>query len=391
MHIALCSPVTFELLRPDLGMPTDLPVRCHPHPFTAFLAQQYTKMGHYVSTVTTCPDLNRTQIWRGKNLQLIATPRRKTLPQLADVYRKEVHNMRDALREIKPDVIHAQWTYEYADAALSSGFPALVTARDAPWRVVWIMRSFWRLERSLYCQFAVLPRVRHLSTVSPYMADNLRRQCFYRRDIQVIPNGICFEEIASSPKRALRDKEAPVICCISEWGRRKNLISALRGFQELRKQVPAARLILFGVGLGPGELVENYCRQHGLYNGVEFRGYRQQSVIRKFLREEVDIILHTSLEESFGMTLLDGMAKGIPCVGGKTSGAVPWLLDSGQCGVLVDVTDPQKIAESIRSLIEDCEAYTRYARAAHERALEMFTIEKVAKTYVAALHRTASH
>jgi glycosyltransferase involved in cell wall biosynthesis len=391
MHIALCGPVTIDLLKTELGVPPDLPGRCHPHPFTAYLAQQYLKMGHSVSIVTTCPDLVETKKWQGPGkLQLIAIPRRKTLPQMLDLYRTEVHNMRNVLRDIKPDVIHAQWTYEYADAALATKRPVLVTARDAPWRVAWLTRSALRLERTLYCQLAILPRVRHLSTVSPYMAGKLKQQYFYRRNIHVVPNGIFLDEIAAAPKQKLHDINAPIICCISEWGRLKNLISALRGFQILRKKIPNAQLILFGVGLGSGEVVDNYCRQNGLDNGVKFMGYQPQSILRQFLRQEVDIMLHTSREESFGMTILDGMTQGIPCVGGKAAGAVPWLLDGGKCGILLNVMNPQEIAEGLLSLIEDTQSYHDYALAAHDRVLKMFTIEKVAEKYIKILETVSN-
>jgi L-malate glycosyltransferase len=310
---------------------------------------------------------------------------------MLDLYREEVRNMRNVLRELKPDVIHAQWTYEYADASLASGRPALVTARDAPWRVAWLMRSVLRIERTLYSQLAVLPRIQHLSTVSPYMAEMLKQQGFYRRDIHVIPNGIFFEEVAPFPNKKIRDIKAPVICCISEWGRLKNLISALRGFQILRIKIPGAKLFLFGVGLGPGEVANNYCHQNGLHYGVSFMGYQPQPILRKVLREEVDIILHTSREESFGMTVLDGMAQGIPCVGGKFSGAVPWLLKSGQCGILLNEMKPEEIAEGLLALIKDSEAYHNYALAAHDRVLKMFTIEKIAEKYINILEKVSKN
>jgi len=392
MHIALCGPVTVDLLSSELGNPDNLPEKCHPYPLSAYLAKQYLKKGHYVSCITTCPSLFKIRTWQGENLQLIAIPKRKTLHSLMDVYRAEVSGLRKVLCETKPDVIHAQWTYEYADAALSSGFPSLITARDAPWRVVRTMRSLVRLERALYCQFSILPRVRNLCTVSPYMANVLKRQCFYRRDIQVIPNGVCEESIAPMPKKALMNIKAPVICCISEWGNSlKNLTPAIYGFQKLRSDIPGARLILFGVGLGPNEMAEKYCKSNGLRDGLEYLGYCSQDYIRKFLRNDVDIVLHTSLEESFGMTILDGMAQGIPCIGGMGSGAIPWLLDEGRCGILVDIKNPQEIALAIKGLIDTPDTYAQYAQKAHERVLEMFTMEKMAEKYITTLAQIAAH
>ena len=153
--------------------------------------------------------------------------------------------------------------------------------------------------------------------------------------------------------------------------------------------MPDARMILFGMGLGPDESAAHQWITQDLGVGVEFQGYQSQDMIRKVLREDVDIILHTSLEESFGMTVLDGMAQGVPCVGGMNSGAIPWLLDGGQCGVLVDIMSPQAIAQGLLALIDDSMAYAQYAQQAHARVLEMFTLKKVAEKYIATLAQIA--
>jgi glycosyltransferase involved in cell wall biosynthesis len=389
MKIALCTPITLNMLAEDLGDPLDLPTMCHPYPFAVHLAREYVRAGHFVTVVTQCWGLNETRRWSGHNLEVVAVPRRKRLAVTLDFFRAEVRGMRDVLREASPDVIHAQWTYQYADAALSSGLPVLVTARDAPWTIVRTQLGLDPFQRALHAQLLVIPRIRNLSTLSPYMVGVLRRQCFYRRDITIIPNGIVAEKFVEVPRTSVRKKREPVICCISGWVRHKNLKCGLWAFGKIKSRIPGARLLLFGHGLGNGDLAEQFCARHGLLEGVEFRGYSTQKQIMRALLEEVDIVMHTALEESFGMTIADAMAKGIPCVGGIGAGATPWILDDGRCGQLVDITSPQEIADGVLELVKDPERYRECAEKGLQRARDEFGLERVAQAYIAKLEQVA--
>lgn len=75
--------------------------------------------------------------------------------------------------------------------------------------------------------------------------------------------------------------------------------------------------------------------------------------------DRADIFVAPTLEESFGMTVLESMARGLPIVAGRSSGAVPWLLDFGTAGELVDVRRSDEIASAI----------VRMARAPERRLL----------------------
>jgi L-malate glycosyltransferase len=99
-------------------------------------------------------------------------------------------------------------------------------------------------------------------------------------------------------------------------------------------------------------------------------------------------VAHPSLEESFGMVVLEAMALGVPVLGGQRSGAVPWLL-AGDAGVLVDVRNPSAIAEGLIRLLSDKQFARLTARRGHDRAAGEFTIRRVADDYVEALSTIA--
>lgn len=86
-----------------------------------------------------------------------------------------------------------------------------------------------------------------------------------------------------------------------------------------------------------------------------------------------DILLHPSREESFGMTLIEAMAKGLPVVAGKDSGAVLWILYNGINGVLIDVNSPIGIAEGIKSIVEDKIIYKKLSEDGIELIKNKYT------------------
>ena len=79
------------------------------------------------------------------------------------------------------------------------------------------------------------------------------------------------------------------------------------------------------------------------------------------------------------MSIAEAMSLGVPVIGGRASGAVPWVIANG--GVVVDVTSEDAIAAAMLELLSQPEVHRRYARAAKKRVDESFTASKVAAAY----------
>jgi len=383
VHIAVCGPVSLDLLGDFVEGGTDIP-RGYVCPLIAFLIRAYIAQGHFVTVVTSTTDVAHVTKWHGKSCNIIATPRRAKVSSLAlDLFRAEVRFMRDELIKAHLDVVHAQWSYEFADAAIGSGLATLVTAHDSPWRVAYIMKHPYRWIRAFYSQFWVLPRVKHLSTVSPYMVRELRRRNGYLRPIMLVPNGIDRQRMSSKPILKKGKLDSVKILTVSEWGGLKNVTTALDAFDIIQTNNPGAQLSLVGPGLGLDGPAQVYCRTHNILDhNIRFCGYQSQKYILNLLRNETDVFLNTSLEESFCLTLLEAMAQGIPSVGGDRSGAVPWLLDGGNAGALVNVKSAPAVADAVERMRNDPDWRNTLAENGYCRVREHFLIEQVAGQYL---------
>jgi glycosyltransferase involved in cell wall biosynthesis len=82
------------------------------------------------------------------------------------------------------------------------------------------------------------------------------------------------------------------------------------------------------------------------------------------------------------MVLVEAGAMGRPVIAGARSGAVPWTLDGGRAGRLVDVDAPADLADAMRELADHPEARAAWGRRGRANALERFHVGVVADAYL---------
>jgi glycosyltransferase involved in cell wall biosynthesis len=136
-----------------------------------------------------------------------------------------------------------------------------------------------------------------------------------------------------------------------------------------------------GTAFEPGEEAAEFCHQYAIPNVVFMGSTPHHEVLANIAAST--LILHTSLEESFGMVLVEAMAYGVPVVAGQASGAVPWVVADG--GLLVDVTSVAAIADAVDRLLTDAALYEYVAARAVAIVAERFPLAKVADQYLALL------
>ncbi|MCZ7562813.1 MAG: glycosyltransferase [Burkholderiales bacterium] len=162
-----------------------------------------------------------------------------------DFFAYERRHLLAALRDFVPDVVHAHWTYEFAWAALDSGYPALATAHDSPWKVLRFMPNPYRAARYLMARL-VIPRCTHLTAVSPDLAADIRK--FTRIPVKVVANPIPPEVASALGCSAHAFDSGQLVMVLNGWSALKNGTTALRAFALARRSRPALRLVCLGNG-----------------------------------------------------------------------------------------------------------------------------------------------
>lgn len=151
----------------------------------------------------------------------------------------------------------------------------------------------------------------------------------------------------------------------------KNVQLLIRAVSRCRRRVQ--RVLIVGEGPTRGEL-EAICRQAHVDRIVTFTG--EQSDVRPYLHA-ADVFVFPSRSESFGGSLVEAMACGLPCIALRPNGAdienaSEELLGAGD-GVLVDADDPAVVAAAIDALAGDRAGRRQLGERARRRAVSRFT------------------
>lgn len=126
---------------------------------------------------------------------------------------------------------------------------------------------------------------------------------------------------------------------------------------------PAARFLIIGPHSRP--LIREFLTGEKMApKNVEFVDY--ESIPQEAL-SAVNVVLNFShFQESFGRTILEGMAAGRPCIV-YDWGALPELIEQGVSGFMVPYRQPDKAVEFVKALCEKS-MLRRMGQAARERA-----------------------
>jgi glycosyltransferase involved in cell wall biosynthesis len=167
-----------------------------------------------------------------------------------------------------------------------------------------------------------------------------------------------------------------VIGRLQRW---KRVELALRAMPAVLAEEPRARLaVVGGAGEGldsgyPAELRDE-ARRLGVAESVEFTGQLPDGAARML---DLDVLVHCAEREPFGLVLVEAMLRGVPAVAPSEGGPAE-IVRHGEDGLLVDPADAPRLAEAVISLGRDPERRAAMGAAGRERALSLFTAERMA-------------
>lgn len=375
MKIAVLLPIEDNELRiieeyDRVGIVTD-----RPSFFLTSLILEMMRYGHNVCVISMSVNGDYTYIGNKLEIRIIKIGKHGNLRALLK-FKRDINNISRVLEKSNCDLFHVHWCYEYAAAALSvCDKKTIITMHDWPESVREYLHNFyWRRRLSLGMKNIIIGN--RFVAVSPYIKEQLNS--LGKKSI-IIPNYIDKNTIIDD-RTEYNFSEPRIINISNGFNDMKNTKSCIRMFSILRRSFPKATLTMIGDSHGPGEVAEQWSKENGISEGIIFRGrIPSKEVYCELSRSEV--LISTSREESFGMTLIEAMASRCLAVGGKTSGAIPWVLDGGRAGLLVDVDKPSEIAGDIIEVLCDKQRYMEYVERGSAHVLSNFTLGAVLEKY----------
>ncbi len=297
--------------------------------------------------------------------------------------------LRSLLSRENPDVFHAHHAFTPLSlrgmaVAKEENFPTVLTthsiflAYDSP---VWdfFNQAFpvmgWYIDRA--------DRIIAVSNAAKTFISH-----FIKKEVVVIPNGVDNKKFHPNWNRErLREElgieEEHIILCVSRLSYRKGIHVLLNTMKILSEEMDGVRLIILGEG-EMGLFLRTQAKLLDIENRVSFMGYVPSQQLPKFFGVTDTFVLPSITAEAFGIVLLEAMASGKPVVATNVGG-IPEVIESSNCGILVDPGDEYALAEAIFSLLEDGGLRNKLGKNGRKAVEERYSwdiiAEKIEKVY----------
>lgn len=188
--------------------------------------------------------------------------------------------------------------------------------------------------------------------------------------IHVIPCGVpvdWFVPTAHAPT------VPPTIVCVARLERVKQLATLLAACTLLQKSQIDFQCVVIGGGACEEELHE-MCQRFGVAQRVRFLGPLDAHEVRQWWQQACIAVL-TSSSEGMPVSLMEAAACGVPAVATRVGGIPEFVVD-GATGILVDPGNVLELAAALERLLVHPDLAARYGRAARQRAVEVFSLER---------------
>jgi glycosyltransferase involved in cell wall biosynthesis len=253
-----------------------------------------------------------------------------------------------------------------------------------------------RTDRVVWWQHTIVPRTRLLDRVAgvlPARAIVCSSRCtahiqasrWPSRATFVVHPGIDLPRPAAGRPAVLREQlgivpSRQIVGLVGRLEPGKGHDRFLDVIAELRRRGLAAHGLLVG-GLTPGsppELAER-LRQgiaaRGLDDAVTWTG--QVPDAGPYI-ELMDVLVSVATVESFGIALVEAMARGVPVVA-VAAGGPEEIIEPGKSGLLVPTSDPSRVADAVDTVLARPTLRRRLADGGRERVRSQFTRERMTR------------
>lgn len=202
------------------------------------------------------------------------------------------------------------------------------------------------------------------------------------KNINIIYNGVnkpvlkTDQEIIDIRKRLGLSKDDIVIGNVAHFQYYKGHDFLLEIFSKLVKKVDNIFLLL----VGEGELEENLkslAKKLDIHDKIYFYG-KSKNIYP--LIKSMDIMVHPSRWEGFGIILVEAMLCKVPIIA-SNRGGMPEVVENKVTGFIRPFGDVTSFVDSILLLIRDKNLLNSFKNKGYKRAREKFNIEKMIVEY----------
>ncbi len=237
-------------------------------------------------------------------------------------------------------------------------------------------QAIWVFERY------VLLKATHLTTPSTEAAKFFRREMLLKkRLLHSFPNPPLYD-IPEKPPEKIEGYEDPnMVLFVGRVNFHKGADKLIAAIPAVIDKLPKTRFVLVGPDTPTRtkfKSMQDYLLHllpEKYHRSVEFTGYKTHDELVDYYNQAA-LCVFPSMFESFGYTCLEAMSFGKAIVG-SSQGATAEMLDNGRCGLLYTPPNVEQLSKHILALLKDAELREQLGKAAHARASEKYSLQKV--------------
>jgi glycosyltransferase involved in cell wall biosynthesis len=208
----------------------------------------------------------------------------------------------------------------------------------------------------------------HIVAVSAYTACQLRSLLNVEPSrISVIHHGVDpipeFEAAELAAFRQRLDLARPFVLHVGAIQERKNLQRLVQAFESIRHDID---LVLAGSDGYASKDIHRVIEHSPARSRIRLLGYVTRPVLDRLYRSAA-VLAFPSLDEGFGIPVLEAMSAGLPVVTSRLGGTAEV---AGDAALLIEPTDTSALAEALRRALEDDASRDKLVRRGKARAAE---------------------
>ncbi len=166
------------------------------------------------------------------------------------------------------------------------------------------------------------------------------------------------------------------ILFVSSIEPRKNLISLLKAFPDIKKKFPHIKIVVAGKSIVSYKGVDEYLKTYEFKDDIILLGYVDDKNLIS-LYSGASVFVFPSFYEGFGLPILEAFSCGTPVVTSDTSSMKEIAHD---CAELVDPYNIKSIAAGIERLLTDNDYRRKLVENGFKKAQE-FSLKNTAEKY----------
>lgn len=200
---------------------------------------------------------------------------------------------------------------------------------------------------------------------------------------QVLLNGI----VVDGPLPGRGRVASPLVLFLARLAPRKRPEAFVEAALKLLAEFPQARFRLVGPDEGSAGRVVSLIERHGVQDRIQWVGPASRDECAQHMRE-ADLYVLPSVNEPFGMTVLEAMRAAIPAIVTDSCELGP-VLEGSRSG-LVSGASPEELAAAMREYLANPQRRLQDGRNAYDTVIRHFSMERVSSDLEAAYASSAA-